>query len=273
MAGSLDTAMSTLQVDAHRTLVSESVLQSDETITVATLAELATARQSADAAVGQDNAVLGGLNNNLLALVAAANERRAAAAEQEKEEQLAEEAQQAAAQAATSGAPAPSAQASPGTYSNPFRSTRGLYPERIDQGVDFGGFGPVFAVGDGVVLSTVSGGWPGGTFISYRLTDGPANGLVVYVAEGLEPTVQVGQSVNANTVVGQMYGSWGGIETGWADDRGEGTTLAADQGEYGGGSSTAFGYNFSQFLESLGAPGGHLEGGIAGSLPAGWPHW
>ena len=95
--------------------------------------------------------------------------------------------------------------ASPGTYANPLRAIGGLNPERIDQGVDFSGFGPIYAIGDGVVLSTVNGGWPGGTFIAYRLTDGPANGLTVYFAEDIQPAVSVGQTVNANTVLGTAY--------------------------------------------------------------------
>ena len=90
-------------------------------------------------------------------------------------------------------------------------------PERIDQGVDYSGFGPIYAIGDGVVLSTVGGGWPGGTFIAYQLTDGPASGLVVYAAEDIEPSVQVGATVNSGTVLGQMYAGPDGIETGWAD--------------------------------------------------------
>jgi len=48
-------------------------------------------------------------------------------------------------------------------YVNPLRSVSGLVPERIDEGVDFGGTGPVYALGDAVV--TNAGGnaeWPGG---------------------------------------------------------------------------------------------------------------
>ena len=60
-----------------------------------------------------------------------------------------------------------------GGYANPLRAVQILTPERIDQGVDYAGFGPLYAIGDGVVLNTVGSGWPGGTFIAYQLTDGP----------------------------------------------------------------------------------------------------
>ena len=149
-----------------------------------------------------------------------------------------------------------------------------LSSERIDQGVDYRGFGPIYAIGDGVVLSTVNGGWPGGTFIAYRLTNGPANGLVVYAAEDIQPSVQIGQSVTSNTVLGQVYAGPTGIETGWADPSASGDTMARTYGQYHGGNSTAFGYNFSRLLQSLGAPGGVLQTNPpTGSLPSGWPSW
>ena len=148
-----------------------------------------------------------------------------------------------------------------------------LSSERIDQGVDYTGFGPIYAIGDGVVLGTVGPGWPGGTFIAYRLTDGPASGLVVYVAEDIEPSVQVGDTVSSNTVLGHMYAGPSGIETGWADGSRLPDTMARTYGQFNGANSTAFGDNFSQFLQSLGAPGGVEIPPPAGALPAGWPSW
>ena len=38
----------------------------------------------------------------------------------------------------------------------------------------------------------------------------------MYTAEDLNPQVQVGSTVTANTVIGQMYGGPHGIEIGWA---------------------------------------------------------
>ena len=38
-----------------------------------------------------------------------------------------------------------------GDYRNPLRGVSGLVPQRIDDGVDFAGLGPVYALGDAVV--------------------------------------------------------------------------------------------------------------------------
>jgi hypothetical protein len=158
-------------------------------------------------------------------------------------------------------------------YANPLRSVRGLTPERVDAGVDYGGTGPVYAIGNGVVLNVYSGGWPNGVFIAYQLTDGPAKGLVVFTAEDLNPQVSVGASVTANTVIGQMFGGPHGIEIGWADGSQIPNAMARSYGQYHGGNSSAFGDNFSRFLQALGAPGGILKNEPTGTLPAGWPRW
>jgi peptidoglycan hydrolase CwlO-like protein len=162
---------------------------------------------------------------------------------------------------------------SAGGYANPFRSVGGLTPERIDSGVDYAGVGPVYAVGNGVVLNVFASDWPGGTFIAYQLSDGPARGLVVYTAEDLNPQVSVGSTVTPNTVIGQMYGGPHGIEIGWADGSAIPNAMARSSGQYNGGNSTAFGYNFSRLLQALGAPGGILQNDPTGTLPAGWPQW
>jgi len=168
----------------------------------------------------------------------------------------------------------PSPQPGTGGYTNPLRAIGGLAPERIDQGVDYAGFGSIYALGDGVVLSTVNAGWPGSTFITYRLSDGPARGLVVYAAEDIDPAVQVGETVTPSTVLGQMYEGPNGIETGWADPSALGSTMAAEYGQFSGSNSTAFGNNFSQLLSALGAPGGVLQNNPpTGYLPALWPQW
>jgi murein DD-endopeptidase MepM/ murein hydrolase activator NlpD len=167
----------------------------------------------------------------------------------------------------------PPSPVSSGGYGNPFRGVSGLSPERIDSGVDYAGVGPVYAIGNGVVLNIYAGDWPGGTFIAYQLSDGPAKGLVVYTAEDLNPQVSVGSTVTPNTVIGQMYGGPHGIEIGWADGSALPNAMARSAGQYHGGNSTAFGYNFSQLLQSLGAPGGILQNNPDGTLPPGWPQW
>jgi murein DD-endopeptidase MepM/ murein hydrolase activator NlpD len=162
----------------------------------------------------------------------------------------------------------------PGLYANPLRAIRQLSPERIDMGVDYSGYGPIYAIGDGIVLTTTVPGWPGGTMIVYQLTDGPANGLVVYAAEDIAPTVQPGDSVTAATPLGLMYLGPDGIETGWGDPAVIGNALAGDTHEFIGANTTAFGANFSEFLHSLGAPPGVPQNQPpTGTLPGNWPRW
>lgn len=158
-----------------------------------------------------------------------------------------------------------------GGYSNPLRAVGSLAPERIDQGVDYSGSGPVYAIGDGVVLNTANAGWPDGAFISYELSSGPAAGDIVYVAEGVVPTVHVGQQVTPTTVVGTLVGGSPGLEMGWAKPPGTGNAAAV--GQWNTYTSTAYGENFSQLLQALGAPPGISEGTVQGALPGGWPSW
>jgi len=75
-------------------------------------------------------------------------------------------------------------------------------------------------------------------------------------------------------VLGTMYEGPDGIETGWADPSGDGTSMANDAGQFSGANSTAFGANFSELLATLGAPPGIAQNDPAtGSLPPGWPTW
>ncbi len=271
-SGNLTSATAILQNDQQSTAAVERSLRAEQAETVAVLEELSASHRAAEQAVSADQSTLSRVNGNLLALVTAASRRREQQREEEAEQAIAEAtAQQSSGQ---SGATSPIAvTATPGSYANPLRGLSGLSPERIDQGVDFQGFGPIYAIGDGVVISTYNGGWPGGTFISYQLTDGPATGLVVYAAEDIEPTVSVGQHVTSSTVIGRVYEGYFGIEVGWADSSGDGTTMAADNGQYYGSNTTAFGVNFSSLLRSLGAPGGQVESSPTGTLPVAWPHW
>ena len=258
---SLRDAVDTVVIDEQQTQATEVQLQGEESDAQASVAAAANARSVANAALARDDALLGKASSDLNAAEAAL----AALREREEEAQATESAAQ---QGPISFNP------SPGSYTNPLRAIRGLTPQRVDQGVDYDGYGPITAIGDGVVLSTTNSGWPGGTFISYRLTDGRAGGLVVYAAEDIEPTVSVGQSVNAGTVLGNMYEGSDGIETGWADSSGDGNTMARDAGQFNGSNSTAYGANFSQLLQSLGAPPGVMQNEPpTGSLPPNWPTW
>ncbi len=147
----------------------------------------------------------------------------------------------------------------PAGYGNPLRAVSGLVPERVDEGVDFAGSGPVYALGDAVVTNASGDnyGWPGGGWITYQLTDGPDAGLMVYLAEDVTPAVQAGQHVSSATVIGNMYNGGDGIETGWAEQ--SGLTAASQLPEAGGISGygpfpTKVGLNFDELLQSLGAP-------------------
>jgi murein DD-endopeptidase MepM/ murein hydrolase activator NlpD len=146
-------------------------------------------------------------------------------------------------------------------YRNPLRAVSGLIMERVDQGVDFGGAGPVYALGDGVITNAMadSPGWPGGGWITYRLTDGPDSGFTVYLAEDVTPTVQVGQTVTSSTVIANMFNGGDGIETGWATSDGstaESQTPEVEGINGNGPVPTIVGLNFEAVLESLGVPAG-----------------
>ena len=158
-------------------------------------------------------------------------------------------------QLATSGHP----------YQNPLREISGLRPERVDMGVDFAGAGPVYAIGAGVVIQAKAccSGWPGGGWITYQLTDGPAVGEVVYFAEDVIPSVQAGQKVTPGTVIGHMFNGNDGIETGWAMlDSASSESALPEAGSIGGAGPfpTAIGMNFEYLLRALGVPAASNSG-------------
>jgi hypothetical protein len=163
-----------------------------------------------------------------------------------------------------------------GRYENPLRGIGGLVPERIDQGVDFFGSGPIYAIGDAVITNaSTNSGWPGGGWITYQLTDGPDAGLMVYVAEDVTPDVQVGEHVTSATVIANMFSGSAGIETGWADPQGVGALSdLAEAGGIGAGGPfpTRVGVSFDDLLVSLGAPAApNISQSASGLLPPGYP--
>jgi hypothetical protein len=172
---------------------------------------------------------------------------------------------------------APTATSTASGYANPLRGISGLIPERIDQGVDFGGSGPIYALGNAVITYATdqSSGWPGGGWITYRLTSGPARGLEVYVAEDVTPSVQVGQVVTSSTVIANMFNGSAGIETGWAQPDGlsaESQLPVAGSIDGAGPFPTSVGMNFEYLLQSLGVPTAYNRDFTAfGVLPAGYP--
>jgi hypothetical protein len=161
-------------------------------------------------------------------------------------------------------------------YLNPLRNVNGLSAERVDEGVDFSGTGPVYAIGDGVITSATgaAGGWPGGGWITYQLADGPGQGLIVYVAEDITPTVQVGQHVSPSTVIGYMFEGGDGIEIGWAALNGLAPSQLTEAAAVGEADffPTALGLNFDDLLVSLGVPAAPNRDQIgSGILPADYP--
>ena len=168
-------------------------------------------------------------------------------------------------------------------YKNPFRDIHNLGASRVDQGVDYTGSGPIYALGNGKVVSTTNSGWPGGTFIVYQLTDGPASGKYVYFAENCDnikvSTSPPNNTVTSDTVICTMVDASPHIEIGWADGSAIGNSMAHDVwvGHDSDSYYTAFGKNLSDLLQSLPSPppAGIVHAGAQklGTLPPGWPTW
>jgi TP901 family phage tail tape measure protein len=131
----------------------------------------------------------------------------------------------------------------------PGQAYAGLTRGRIDQGVDFGGSGPVRAVEDGTVRSTgLWPGWPGTGGMVYSTSRGN-----VYIMEDFAPSVRSGQTVTAGQVIGQATGGSTGIETGWADA--SGTRPIVQYGSAPDGTPMPGGKSFSAFLGGGGTSG------------------
>jgi hypothetical protein len=162
-------------------------------------------------------------------------------------------------------------------YLNPLRAITGLIPERVDMGADFGGTGPIYAIGRAVITNATgnSAGWPGGGWITYQLTDGLGKGLQVYVAEDVTPTVRVGQVVTPSTVIAHMHDGGAGIETGWAMPNGfsaESQLPAAGAVSGGGPFPTKIGLSFDELLHDLGVSAApNSDQPAFGVLPSSYP--
>ncbi len=164
-------------------------------------------------------------------------------------------------------------------YKNPLRDIMkngSLFKRRIDEGVDYGGHGNVYAIGTGKVTFAGTGLWFAsyGQSVVYTLSDGPAKGKSVYFSESCTPTVKAGDPVTPDTVICTMHGDnspW--TETGWAKGAPGAQDTPSASFDYHE-CATEYGVNFSQLLVKLGAPGGNLEcGGHDAKIPADWPKW
>ena len=153
------------------------------------------------------------------------------------------------------------------SYVYPFGS--GVTVERIDQGQDFGGTGPIKAIGKAKIISTGAPGWPGGGGVLYRLLEGALAGKYIYVNEGIRPSVKAGQLVEAGATIGTLIpGSSTGIEMGFANANGEPISHA----EYAGkpdGFETKGGKAMAALLKSIkggGEGGGNPLDALGGAV-------
>ena len=183
----------------------------------------------------------------------------------------------ASAQASAAATSAPATPSSTGAtastdasgYVNPLAGAT-VRGERIDQGVDYAGSGTLGALGPGVVTKVVQSGsgWEGGGYVEYKLTGGPYAGHSVYYAEGVTPTVSVGQTLTAGQPVATIISGFPtGMELGFAAGNGsEESYASADGGGYTEGSPTAAGVAFSHLVASLGGPAGTASGTPTGTF-------
>jgi murein DD-endopeptidase MepM/ murein hydrolase activator NlpD len=132
-------------------------------------------------------------------------------------------------------------------YANPFGLSTNLVTGRIDQGVDFVGEGAIVAIGNAQVLRVGAPGWPEEGGVLYQLLDGPLKGETIFVYEGVDATVQAGQTVKAGEQIA-TFRPGGSIEIGFADAAG--TPLS--HGEYYEGKVTQGGLEMMSFLQALG---------------------
>ncbi len=139
-----------------------------------------------------------------------------------------------------------------------------------DQGIDFTGPGPVYALGNGVVTRRVDSGsgWPGqGAVLVYRLTSGPGAGRYVYVSEDFAPRadLKVGSRVTKGDVLGQATGSGlaPGIEVGYANANGR--PLAPRPIPR---APTPLGHAFDAFVQTLSGPVTRTSGAAGRNIGA-----
>jgi hypothetical protein len=158
-------------------------------------------------------------------------------------------------------------------YCNPYRDLTNLVQERIDQGVDYGGAGPIYAMGPGTIdvfNNRNDSGWPGGTFVSYKVSAGPAAGREIYLAENIDlnPSLQSGSFVYNGTSLGTLVDASPDSESGWGV---AGESVTAEYGCYTEGCMTPLGVNFNTLLVCLGTPSGTMGTGGCCPQPTGWP--
>ena len=177
-------------------------------------------------------------------------------------------------------------------YKNPFRDLKNSTTLRMDAGVDYGGnggSGPIYAVGSGVVTHVGTNEWPGnpGAYVTYKLSDGPAAGLYIYIAEDCTPKVKVGDKVTSDTNICQYQQASTYLELGWSEGGNDQYIKWSDYNQNGGSMCNNYasnsGQDMSKFLQKLGVKPGIVDTGGTGACagahishtppPANWPKW
>lgn len=174
-------------------------------------------------------------------------------------------------------------------YKDPYRDITERQTSRIDGGLDFGGKGPIYAIGTGKVTylcnapftdyeNDAACGWYGPR-ITYQLSDGPAAHKYVYFAEHckIRPGLKVGSPVNSSTVICDMQGPDStNTESGWSNSNGwdyvEGSDYRANKDGDGNYTSNS-GQNFADLIKKLGGPSGNPTGGVSHTPLPGFPTW
>jgi hypothetical protein len=161
--------------------------------------------------------------------------------------------------------------AAAGRYVNPFSHASAVTAGRIDMGVDYSGHGQIVALGDAKITyaTAADSGWAycgGAGALTLDLTDGPDQGRLVYITEGLTPKVHSGDTVTAGQPIATFTGS-DCLEIGWSSTSSGAVPEAAALGQQAtgpnedpGSNRTYCGNSMSQLLASAGAPGGLAEG-------------
>ncbi len=176
-------------------------------------------------------------------------------------------------------------------YKNPYRDIKNPYKSRIDGGLDFGGTGPIYAVGKGTVTFLCNApftdyendapagcGWYGPRIV-YQLSDGPAAHKYIYFAEHckISAGLKVGSPVTSDTVICDLAGLDNvNTESGWSNTNGwdyvEGSDYRANKDSNGNYTSNS-GQNFNNFIKKLGGPTGNPQGGVSHTPLPGFPTW